>query len=109
MPLDLEREPHVLDLGLRLGEVRDVAKRCWFGFCCSGHGAWIRWSGREGKGVLRSRAPDAAQRFFSGALQSRGPLGRRSGSRLALRASGTRNQAVAALSSRSAAALASAV
>jgi len=26
---------------------------------------------------LRSRAPDAAQRFFSGALQSRGPCGRR--------------------------------
>src|SRR4051794_41639500 len=50
MPLDLEREPHVLDLGLRLGEVGDVAKRCWFRFCCSGHGAWIRWSGQEGKG-----------------------------------------------------------
>ncbi|MGY3469458.1 hypothetical protein ACVW0I_006329 [Bradyrhizobium sp. LM6.11] len=48
MPLDLEREPHVLDLGLRLGEVGDVGKR--FGFCCSGHGAWIRRSGREGKG-----------------------------------------------------------
>src|SRR3954452_19057510 len=50
MPLDLEREPHVLDLGLRLGEIGNVAKRCWFRFCCSGHGAWIRWSGREGKG-----------------------------------------------------------
>ena len=71
VPLDLERQSHVLDLGLCLGEVGDVAKRCCFGFCCSGHGAWIRRSGQEGKGVWKSRAPDACA-ARSGALQSRG-------------------------------------
>src|SRR4029079_4164408 len=34
---ELEREPHVLDPGLRLGEVGDIAKRPCGGFCCSCH------------------------------------------------------------------------
>ncbi|MHC2628555.1 hypothetical protein ACVME5_001209 [Bradyrhizobium liaoningense] len=96
VPLDLEREPHVLDLGLRLGEVGDVAKRCCFGSCCSGHGAWIRRSGRKGK-VSRTLMP-RTQRNAPGDAKHRpvrcaaepGPTARHSGSRLALRASGTR-------------------
>ncbi len=37
VPLDLERQPLVLDLGLGLGEVGDVGGG--FGFCCLGHGS----------------------------------------------------------------------
>ena len=35
VPFELQRQPHVLDLGLRLGELGDVGKG--FRFCCLGH------------------------------------------------------------------------
>ena len=37
MPFDLKRQPHQLDLGLRLGEFCNVGGGSWF--CCPGHGA----------------------------------------------------------------------